>query len=198
MFSSMPVLVSFLLSASCALVQVQAQTRNQAQTADHSAYSAPSKAAATAGNVQEAEGHLLGEQLDFTIPQIENVARFGPNGVLARGNLRALLYFRGKDALRCMALGAALILHNGLTHLKVLLGTTGEHTGTLPPANLRLATLYRRAGHQQDASKHLEIFQRLRLLTTRRSAVYQKMRQHPGSPPELWVCPSSFGEARRA
>ena len=44
-------------------------------------------------------------------------------------------------------------------------------------AHFRLATLYRQQGLQQDARKQLQIFQRLRKLKDKLSAVYKKMHQ---------------------
>lgn len=49
-------------------------------------------------------------------------------------------------------------------------------------AHFRLATLYRQQGRQQDARKQLEIFQRLRKLKDKLSAIYKKMHQESQPP----------------
>lgn len=61
-----------------------------------------------------------------------------------------------------------------------------EKTVKLDPTNasahFRLATLYRQQGRQQEARKQLEIFQRLRKLKDKLSAVYKKMHQQSQQP----------------
>lgn len=74
-------------------------------------------------------------------------------------------------------LAKTLIGMNESKQALLLLEKTVQLDPTNASAHFRLATLYRQAGREQDARKQLEIFQRLRQLKNKLSAIYKKMHQ---------------------
>lgn len=105
---------------------------------------------------------------------------------LTQGNFKqAKIYFDRalkidpSDAEANFGLAKTLIGMNESKQALPILEKAVQLDPTNASAHFRLATLYRQEGREQDARQQLEIFQRLRKLKDKLSAIYKKMRQHP-------------------